>query len=164
MLNFAAGRDSELSCRSELSCSTTPQCPGWTGLSMTATESTVFRVTIGLSGGIRGYQSITGNILMKYGRKHVLQMQWLLQFYYLPGLSGWGIAYYINDTLIPVLRLRRNVTYTFIVESGNDPNDGPNYHPFYITDSEDGGILLDTPEDRMVGENCLISLYISTGI
>ena len=52
--------------------------------------------------------------------------------------------------MIPVLRLRRNVTYTFIVEAGNDPNDGPNYHPFYITDSEDGGILLDSPEDRMV--------------
>ena len=66
------------------------------------------------------------------------------------GLSGWGIAYYINDTMIPVLRLRRNVTYTFIVEAGNDPNDGPNYHPFYITDSEVGGILLDTPEQRMV--------------
>ena len=69
---------------------------------------------------------------------------------YYPGLSGWGIAYYINDTLIPVLRLRRNVTYTFIVEAGNNVTDGPNYHPFYITDSKDGGILLDTPEDRMV--------------
>ena len=52
--------------------------------------------------------------------------------------------------MIPVLKLRRNMTYTFIVEAGNDPNDGPNYHPFYITDSIDGGILLDSPEDRMV--------------
>ena len=76
------------------------------------------------------------------------------------GLSGWGIAYYINDTLIPVLRLRRNVTYTFIVEAGNDPNDGPNYHPFYITNSEDGGILLDTSEDRMVSVLKLL-MYIS---
>ena len=42
------------------------------------------------------------------------------------------------------------MTYTFIVEAGNDPNDGPNYHPFYITDSKDGGILLDTPEEKMV--------------
>jgi len=71
------------------------------------------------------------------------------------GLSGWGIAYYINDILIPVLRLRRNVTYTFIVEAGNDPNDRTNYHPFYITDSKDGGILLDSPEDRAVSETCL---------
>ena len=76
--------------------------------------------------------------------------------FYFPGLSGWGIAYYINDTMIPVLRLRRNVTYTFIVEAGNNPNDGPNYHPFYITDSEDGGILLDTPEERAVNKRCLI--------
>lgn len=66
------------------------------------------------------------------------------------GLSGWGIAYYIDNTLIPVLKLRRNVQYTFIVEAGNDPNDGPRYHPFYITNSIDGGILLDTPEQRMV--------------
>ena len=66
------------------------------------------------------------------------------------GLSGWGIAYYIDDTLIPVLKLKRNVTYIFIVEAGNDPNDGPRFHPFYITNSEDGGILLDTEEQRMV--------------
>jgi len=59
--------------------------------------------------------------------------------------------------MIPVLRLRRNVTYTFIVEAGNNPNDGPNYHPFYITDSEDGGILLDTPEQRMVTNIPLIA-------
>ena len=45
------------------------------------------------------------------------------------------------------------MTYTFIVEAGNDPNDGPNYHPFYITDSENGGILLDTPEVKMVRLN-----------
>ena len=52
--------------------------------------------------------------------------------------------------MAPVLKLKRGVTYTFIVEAGNDPNDGPRYHPFYITDSIDGGILLDSPEDRMV--------------
>ena len=76
---------------------------------------------------------------------------------HLPGLSGWGIAYYINDTLVPVLRLRRNVTYTFIVEAGNNRTDGPNYHPFYITDSKDGGILLDTPEQRMV---CMLNCQL----
>ena len=52
--------------------------------------------------------------------------------------------------MVPVLKLKRGVTYTFIVEAGNDPDDGPRYHPFYITDSIDGGILLDSPEDRMV--------------
>jgi len=77
-------------------------------------------------------------------------LAFLIFVFYFAGLSSWGIAYYINDMLIPVLRLRRNVKYTFIVEAGNDPNDGPNYHPFYITDSIDGGILLDSPEDRRV--------------
>ena len=57
-------------------------------------------------------------------------------------LSGWGIAFYIDGKLAPLLKLRRNVTYTFIVEAGDDPNDAPNYHPFYITNSQDGGILL----------------------
>ena len=58
------------------------------------------------------------------------------------GLSGWGIAFYIDDKLAPLLRLKRGVTYTFIVEAGDDANDAPNYHPFYITNSQDGGILL----------------------
>ena len=63
MLKFSAGGNSELQCESELQCSAMPGCPGWTGLSISAPEPTVFRVTIGLSGGIRGYQSITGNAL-----------------------------------------------------------------------------------------------------
>ena len=119
------------------------ECPGWGGLNINATEATIFRVTIGTSGGARGYPSITGNAL-------ALLHSVVSSLYYIPGLSGSEIAYYINDTMIPVLRLRRGVTYTFIVEAGNDPNDVPNYHPFYITDSEDGGILLDTAEEKMV--------------
>ena len=54
-----------------------------------------------------------------------------------------------------MLRVRRGVTYTFIVEAGDDVNDGPNYHPFYITNSIDGGILLDTPEQRTVSVNMI---------
>ena len=74
-----------------------------------------------------------------------------LIFFIPAGLSGWGIAYYINDTLIPVLKVTRGVTYTFVIEAGDNANDRPRYHPFYITDSIEGGILLDTPEDRLVG-------------
>ena len=66
------------------------------------------------------------------------------------GLSGWGIAFHIDDILAPVLRLSRNVMYTFIVEAGNNATDSPNYHPFYITNSQDGGILLN---QRMVGSH-----------
>ena len=53
------------------------------------------------------------------------------------------------------------MTYTFIVEAGNDPDDGPRYHPFYITDSTSGGILLDTPEDRAVCQLNECMFYIS---
>ena len=115
---------------------------GWTGKTISANDPTTFRVRIGPSGGPRGYEFITGM------SQHVVRSSCHLVCPL--GLSGWGIAYYINDTLIPVLRVRRGVTYTFIVEAGNDVNDGPRYHPFYISDSIDGGILLDTPEQRAV--------------
>ena len=61
-LNFATGTPggNSSSCTSELSCSTRQACPGWSGITKTEMEPTVFRVTIGLSGGLRGYQSITG--------------------------------------------------------------------------------------------------------
>ena len=48
------------------------------------------------------------------------------------GLPSWGIAWYIDDTLIPELHLQRGVNYTFKVSGGKD-------HPFYITDSIVGG-------------------------
>ena len=62
LLNFTSGTPggSSLSCTSELSCSSRQACPGWSGITMTEMEPTVFSVTIGLSGGLRGYQSITG--------------------------------------------------------------------------------------------------------
>jgi hypothetical protein len=66
------------------------------------------------------------------------------------GRPGWGISWYINDTLIPELVVERNRTYTFLVYGGDVPSNGANYHPFYITDSENGGRLLNTPEQRMV--------------
>ena len=51
------------------------------------------------------------------------------------GQPGWGIAWYINDTLVPELVVERGQTYTFLVHGGNVPVDDANYHPFYITDS-----------------------------
>ena len=118
---------------------------GWTGKAIAANSPTTFRVRIGPSGGPRGYEFITGKykVIIVYTVIHS-------GLCYSSGLSGWGIAYHIDNTLIPVLRVRRNVTYTFIVEAGNDVTDGPNFHPFYITNSIDGGILLDTPEQRAV--------------
>ena len=66
------------------------------------------------------------------------------------GQPGWGIAWYINDTLVPELVVERGQTYTFLVHGGNVPVDDANYHPFYITDSVNGGRLLNTQEERMV--------------
>jgi hypothetical protein len=55
------------------------------------------------------------------------------------GLPSWGIAWYINDMLIPEIYVERGQTYTFIVEGGKDQTNPARYHPFYITDSSEGG-------------------------
>lgn len=70
---------------------------------------------IGPTGGLRGYTALTG-------------------------IESWGIAWYLNDELIPELYVKRGKTYTFIVEGGNEPDQPARYHPFYITDSPIGGI------------------------
>ena len=68
------------------------------------------------------------------------------------GQPGWGIAWYINDTLVPELVVERGRTYTFLVYGGENPTESSNYHPFYITDSVNGGRLLNTPQQRAVSQ------------
>ncbi|XP_065916178.1 protein Skeletor, isoforms B/C-like [Dysidea avara] len=121
-INFSSAPTGDMVCSRSLQCTTENIC-GWIGHTITAMEPTAFRVRIGPSGGLRGYEYITG-------------------------LSGWGIALYIDNKLAPVLRLARNVTYTFIVEAGNNANEPPNYHPFYITNSLDGGIMTNNTQQR----------------
>lgn len=77
-------------------------------------EST-FTARIGPTGGKRGYTPITGN-------------------------PSWGIAWYLNDLLIPEITVERGKTYIFYVEGGDDSSNPARYHPFYITDSPEGGI------------------------
>lgn len=79
------------------------------------TGETMISVRIGPTGGKRGYTPITG-------------------------LPSWGIAWYLNDKLIPELLVERGQTYTFVVEGGDKPSNPARYHPFYITDSPEGGI------------------------
>lgn len=55
------------------------------------------------------------------------------------GLPSWGIAWYVNGILVPELHLKRGVTYTFRVGGGTDAAQGSMYHPFYITDNQEGG-------------------------
>ena len=66
------------------------------------------------------------------------------------GVSGWGISWYLNGLLIPRITLYRGFEYTFIVEGGDDPSNPARYHPFYITDSERGGYLVKSEEERKV--------------
>ena len=73
-----------------------------------------------------------------------------MKFLTLSGRPGWNISWYIDGNLVPELVVERNRTYTFIVYGGNDPTDDVNYHPFYITSSESGGRLYNTPDQRMV--------------
>ncbi|XP_011497240.1 PREDICTED: protein Skeletor, isoforms B/C [Ceratosolen solmsi marchali] len=73
-----------------------------------------FKATVGLSGGTRGYQAITGQTSM-------------------------GLAWYINGQLVPELYLRRGLIYNFLVYGGNNPHSPNLYHPLIITDDPHGG-------------------------
>ena len=63
--------------------------------------------------------------------------------------SSWGIAWYVNDYLIPKLTLRRGTTYTFLASGGDDPSNDAKYHPFYLTDNPNGGYRQSTPAERL---------------
>lgn len=45
----------------------------------------------------------------------------------LTGHPSWGIAWYLNDLLIPELTVERGQTYTFLVEGGNDETQPARY-------------------------------------
>ncbi|XP_049267093.1 protein Skeletor, isoforms B/C-like [Rhipicephalus sanguineus] len=86
---------------------------------------TNFTASIGPTGGEKfGYQAITG-------------------------MPGWGISWWINGELIPVLHVERGKTYTFNVQGGDNVNISAKYHPFYITDSNKGGGSKVLPPDAI---------------
>ena len=66
------------------------------------------------------------------------------------GRPGWGIAWYINDELIPIITVKRGVTYTFDIYGGDDDRLPASYHPFYITDDPDGGYAQLSPQEQQV--------------
>ncbi|XP_028157602.1 protein Skeletor, isoforms B/C isoform X2 [Ostrinia furnacalis] len=82
-----------------------------------------FSARIGPTGGVRGYTPLTGH-------------------------PSWGIAWYINDQLIPEIYVERGKTYTFIVEGGDDRTNPAKFHPFYISDSSEGGFGQKKEEER----------------
>ncbi|KAJ3213713.1 hypothetical protein HDU67_002554 [Dinochytrium kinnereticum] len=61
-----------------------------------------------------------------------------------PNPPAWGVSYRINGLESPVLQVRRNVEYTFMIKSGID-------HPFYITSSIVGG--LSDPAEKIFAGN-----------
>ncbi|WP_411024990.1 hypothetical protein, partial [Salmonella sp. s54836] len=78
-------------------------------------ETTTIVAALGETGGKQGYAAITSR-------------------------TGWGIAWYLNSSLIPEVYLLRNTKYTFLVHGGDNASLPAFYHPFYITDSSTGGI------------------------
>ncbi|KAJ2941635.1 hypothetical protein O0L34_g14691 [Tuta absoluta] len=94
---------------------------------------TNFTARIGPAGGARGYTPITDNDISNG---------------FMPGHPSWGIAWYINDQLIPEIYVERGKTYTFFVEGGNDSTNPAKFHPFYISDSSEGGFGQKKEEDQ----------------
>ena len=158
------GRASSSDCVA-LRCSS---CPPYQNQKITAPSSQTFVARIGPSGDERGYMAITGEATPlitssyqtytthTYTRTISDVHNTHLHTYthtllcVSTGRAGWGIAWYINDTLIPELVVQRGQTYTFIVYGGNNPSTPAQYHPFYITDSIEGGRLLNTAEENQV--------------
>lgn len=87
----------------------------------------VFYAQMGPTGGKQGYSAITGHV-------------------------GWGISWYVNGLLIPEITVVRGKRYTFVVESGSDPDVPARYHPFYITNDPVGGYYHKTDEEKKVCE------------
>ncbi|XP_039760676.1 protein Skeletor, isoforms B/C isoform X2 [Pararge aegeria] len=93
-----------------------------------------FTARIGPAGGKRGYTPITDNEIssgfLTYGH------------------PSWGIAWYINDLLIPEIYVERGKSYIFLVEGGDDRTNPAKFHPFYISDSSEGGFGQKKEEDQ----------------
>lgn len=93
---------------------------------------------IGPTGGKRGYEAQTGKFITIIRRCTLSSL--LVRFDQTKGSPSWGIAWYLNDLLIPELYVERGEEYTFIVEGGDKSTNPARYHPFYITDSPEGGL------------------------
>lgn len=55
--------------------------------------------------------------------------------------------------LIPELYVERGETYTFIVEGGDKSVNPAKYHPFYITDSAEGGLGQASEDEQQRAHN-----------
>ncbi len=83
---------------------------------------TELRARIGPTGGKRGYTAITGctfstTVIFKHFFFYKIA---LVSVSVMVGQPSWGIAWYINDLLIPEIYVERGETYTFLVEGGTE--------------------------------------------
>ena len=65
------------------------------------------------------------------------------------GKVGWGVTFWVNGLMAPEIVVERGVPYNFIIETGNDEATASRRHPFYITDSNEGGFQHKTYEEQM---------------
>ena len=79
LVNFQVDFAQRMQCNETLQCMEEEIC-GWEGHSMTAMEPTAFTVKIGISGGLRGYQFITGNLTC-YAMKEFSTTQYIASYY-----------------------------------------------------------------------------------
>ena len=87
---------------------------GWSNEIIRIDETPQIDVTIGPTGGKKGYEAITHQ-------------------------QSWGVALYLNGILIPTVVAKRGDTVTFKVHEGDSDENSAEYHPFYITDDPVGG-------------------------
>ena len=128
--------DSTSTCSQSLQCQTTTPAPTtpWDILPLCIDyQNNQIQASIGNTGGRQGYEAITGRV-------------------------GWGIAWYLNGLLIPEVYVLRGTTVTFLVNGGEDPTDSALYHPFYITNSSEGGINVLAEAGGYITETVLAGL------
>ena len=113
----------------------------------TITETVLFK-----SRPIRWSQRLRGNhrydfYLIRIGIGN-FDDQILRSLSWIAGQPGSDLAWYVNGLLVPELFLRREFTYSFQVEGGDDPHSPTHYHPLIITDEPVGGYEQMTEEER----------------
>lgn len=118
----------DLTCEGYFQCASTPatEVTPWTIPPICINDnSKPIQAYIGNTGSKQGYSGITGK-------------------------DGWGISWYLNGLLVPEVYVLRGSTVSFEVYGGDDPTQPANYHPLYITSSDEGGIAGGAPSDETV--------------
>lgn len=133
MVNFSRS-ESESNCFS-FTRSDVNLRPAWSKGQIFDRNIRTFRAYLGPSGGKRGYQGVTGKLVLNNINNKI---DWMQYFCFI-GQTSTSLSWYINGLLAPELWLRRGLTYAFKVYGGNNPHSAEYYHPMIITDEPHGG-------------------------